>query len=207
MRILLGVFLFLLAVTTAAAVALYTGAISIAQQTPVPTPNPSAPAQTAAPAPGGQQQQPRPQPTVTKRETYGDWAYVCLEEPQSKAVRCSISQQLADEQSKQNVFSWRIVQDGKGGLVGVWQTPAQVLLNRGITIDAGSQKPIAVPYERCGQRSCRAVAALAPDYVDTLSKAEKAVATIVLRNGRAVTLPLSVKGLADGLAALKQPTG
>ena len=185
--------------------ALFTGAISIAQQPPVPTPNPGAPAQAAAPATGGQQQQQRPQPTVTKQESYGDWAYVCLQDPESKAERCSISQQLADEKSKQNVFSWRIVQDGKGGMVGVWQTPPQVLLNRGITIDAGSPKPIAIPYERCGQRSCRAVAALAPDYIETLSKAEKAVATIVLRNGKAVNLPLSVKGLADGLAALKLP--
>jgi invasion protein IalB len=204
MRILVGVFLVLLALTTGAAVALFTGAISIAQQPPVPTPNPAAPAQAAAPAAGGPQQQQRPRPTVTKRETYGDWAYVCLEDPQSKAERCSISQRLADEKSKQNVFSWRIVQDGKGGMVGVWETPPQVLLNRGITIDTGAPKPIAVPYERCGQRGCRAVAGLAPDYIETLSKAEKATATIVLRNGKAVNLPLSVKGLADGLAALKQ---
>jgi invasion protein IalB len=205
MRILIGVFLFLLAVTTAAAVALFTGAISIAQQPPIPTPNPGAPAaaQTAAPAAGGQQQQ-RPQPRVTKQETYGDWAYVCLESPQDKSVRCSITQQLADEKSKQGIFSWRIAQDGKGGMVGIWQTPPQVLLNRGITIDAGSPKPISVPYERCGQRSCRAVAALAPDYIETLTKAEKAIATIVLRNGKAVNLPLSIKGLADGLAVLKQ---
>lgn len=202
MRILIGVFLFLLAVTTAAAVALFTGAISIAQQPPVPTPNPGAPSQTAAPAAGQQQQ--RPQPRVVKRETYGDWVYICLENPQDKAVRCSLAQQLADQQSKQNVFSWRIVQDGKGGMVGVWQTPPQVILNRGITIDAGTPKPIAVPYERCGQRSCRAIAALAPDYIETLTKAEKATVTIVLSNGRAVNLPLSVKGLADGLAALKQ---
>ncbi len=203
MRILIGVFLFLLAVTTAAAVALFTGAISIAQQPPIPTPNPGAPAaQTAAPPAAGQQQQ-RPQPRVVKQENYGDWVYVCLESPQDKSVRCSITQQLADEKSKQGIFSWRIVQDGKGGMVGIWQTPPQVLLNRGITIDAGSPKPIAVPYERCGQRSCRAVAALAPDYIETLTKAEKAVATIVLRNGKAVNLPLSVKGLADGLAALK----
>jgi invasion protein IalB len=205
MRILIGVFLFLLAVTTAAGVALYTGAISIAQQQPVPTPNPT-PAQAAAPAAGGQQQQQqRPRPTVTKQQAYGDWNYVCLQNPESKAVRCSISQQLADEKSKQSVFSWRIVQDGRGGLVGVWQTPAQVLLNRGITIDAGAPKPIAVPYERCGQRSCRAVATLAADYIDTLSKAEKATATIVFQNGKAVNLPLSVKGLAEALAALKQP--
>jgi invasion protein IalB len=208
MRILIGVFLFLLAVTTAAAVALFTGAISIAQQPPVPTPNPSAPAaaQSAAPAGNGagQQQAQRPQPRVVKRETYGDWIYVCLEDPEDKTVRCSIAQQLADEKSKQSIFSWRIVQDGKGGMVGIWQTPPQVLLNRGITIDAGSPKPIAVPYERCGQRTCRAVATLAPDYIDTLSKAEKATATIVLSNGRSVNLPLSVKGLADGLTALKQ---
>lgn len=205
MKILVGVFLFLLAVTTAAAVALFTGAISIAQQPPVPKPNPAAQAATA-PAAGPQQgqQSQRPQPSVTKRETYGDWVYACLQDPQSKAERCSIAQQLADEKSKQSIFSWRIVQDGKGGLVGVWQTPPQVLLNRGITIDAGTDKPIAVPYERCGQRTCRAVATLAADYIATLTTAQKAVVTIVLRNGKAVNLPMSVKGLAEGLAALQQ---
>jgi invasion protein IalB len=52
---------------------------------------------------------------------------------------------------------------------------------------------------------CQAVANLAPDFQESLSRAEKASATIMLQNGKSVNLPLSVKGLADGLAALKAP--
>jgi invasion protein IalB len=214
MRILVGIFLVLLALGTAAGVAVMTGAISFAEQgAPVPTPKPNpAPAQAvaqgaqggaAAPAAAGDAAAPQQQIKVVKKETYGDWIYTCLENQSTKAMRCSISQELSQSTTKQVLFTWRITQDGKGGLVAVWQTPQGVSLRAGIVIDAGTPKPVQIPYETCASDRCQAVANLAPDFQDSLSKAAKAVATITLMNGRAVNLPLSVKGLADGLTALK----
>ncbi|HEY5081735.1 MAG TPA: invasion associated locus B family protein [Bauldia sp.] len=102
------------------------------------------------------------------------------------------------------VFLWRIVQDGKGGLVGVWQTRTGVLVNRGILLDAGTPQPIAIPFEYCGQGGCEATGNLASDFLESLGKAQKASATIFGRNGKGLTFQLSVKGLGDGLAELKK---
>jgi invasion protein IalB len=202
MRMLLSLFFALLVVSIAAGVALLTGAISIAQQDPpVPALNPGVAAAPPAPVASAP---PQNQPKVVKTETYGDWIYSCFEQPESKEVRCSISQRLSEAESKAAVFLWRISQDGKGGLVGVWETPAGVLLTRGIVLEAGTPKPISIPYESCLGGGCRAVAGLAPDFIEALSKTEQATATVFKRNGEGVKLALSVKGLADGLSALRQ---
>ena len=204
MRALLSFFFALLVVSIAAGIALFTGAISIAQQDPpVPAPNPGVAAAPPAAVPVASAP-PQNQPKVVKTETYGDWVYGCVEQPETKDVRCSISQRLADAESKAAIFLWRISQDGKGGLVGTWQTPNGVLLSRGIVLEAGTPKPIAIPYETCGNGGCQAVANLAADFVETLAKTPQATATVFKRNGEGVKLALSVKGLADGLTALRQ---
>jgi invasion protein IalB len=201
----------LLAIAVVAGIVVLTGVGSSSPQAPAPAVAAATPPQAAAPsagsaAPAGAtaQQPAPPQPVVTKRETYEDWIYACIQSPGSPDIRCSISQRLSDEKSKGTIFHWRIAQDGEGGLVGIWQTPPQVLLSRGITIEAGTPQPITVPYEKCAPNACRAVAALAPDFIETLTKAQAATATIVLQDGRPVKLALSIKGLATGLAALKQ---
>ena len=181
-------------------------AVAAAQNQPAPTadgsaqpafPGPAAPAQAAAPA--------QPRLEVTKQATYGDWVYTCFKLPDGSDVRCAVSQQLSDSKTKAPLFLWRIVEDGKGGLVGEWQTRSGILVNRGIVFDAGTEKPIAIPFEACLPDGCRAVANLAPDVVLSFAKATKATATVfpVGANG-GVQLVLSVNGLGDALAALKQ---
>lgn len=167
-----------------------------APQTPVPVPTPAPAPQAPAPANA------LPPPKVINQKTYGDWVYSCLAFANGKTV-CSISQTLSNAETKKPVFLWRIGQDGKGGLIGIWQSPTGVLVGRGIVLDAGTPKPIAIPFEFCGQGGCEATGNLAADFLASLSKAQKASATIFQRDGKGVTFPLSVKGLADGLAALK----
>jgi invasion protein IalB len=139
-------------------------------------------------------------------EPIGDWLLNCSASPKTSVKRCSIMQQLSDQKSKSVVFAWLIGDDGKGNLVGVWQTPTGVLINRGVVLDVGTEKPIAVPYTACITGHCEAVANLAPDFVETLIKAEKATATIFAVSGQGLTFKLSVKGLSDGIAALRNAT-
>lgn len=198
MGVLVGILLVISVVSTAIVVALVTGVVSVAQLGgAAPKSNPGVTAAPTANAPT------RPPLTVTKRETYGDWLYTCFEASQSKEVRCAIAQHLTDSKSDVTVFSWQIEQDGKGGLVGTWQTPRGVLLNRGIALDFGTPKPVSIPFETCGRQHCRAVAGLTPDYLAALATAAMATATLTLPNGKEITFRLGVKGLADGLAALK----
>ena len=151
-------------------------------------------------------QPPLPAPAKVSGEPMGDWLFNCTTNSQTSMKQCTIMQQLSDEKSKSVVFAWLIGDDGKGNLVGVWQTPTGILVNRGVVIDVGTEKPIAVPFTACITGHCEAVATLAPDFVETLIKAEKATATIFAVSGQGLTFKLSVKGLSDGIAALKNAT-
>lgn len=192
--IIIGVLLVISIISTAIAVGLFTGIITNPQLRGAPPNSNAAVAASNAPA--------APPVTVTKQETYGDWLYTCFESPQNKQVRCAIAQHLTDSNSDVTVLSWQIEQDGKGGLIGTWQTPRRVLLNRGIALEIGAPNPLLVPFETCGRQHCRASAGLPPEALAALARAEKASATLVLSSGKPVTLPLSVNGLANGLAAL-----
>ena len=145
-------------------------------------------------------------PAQLPGEPMGDWLFNCTTNSQTSMKQCTIMQQLSDEKSKSVVFAWLIGDDGKGNLVSVWQTPTGILVNRGVAIDVGTEKPIAVPFTACITGHCEAVATLAPDFVETLIKAEKATATIFAVSGQGLTFKLSVKGLSDGIAALKNAT-
>lgn len=212
-RFLWAVIAVLVVVSAGLGISFFTGAISIAQPTatvPTPTPRPApvpaaqgtAPAAqgTAAPAAAA------PKPVVTKTQTYGDWIYTCVKQKESDATaQCSIVQQLSDSESKAPLFLWRIAAADKGALVGEWQTRTGIMVDRGITLDAGTEKPIVIPFQLCTPTGCQAVANLAPDFVETLSKAQKASATVFPIGAKGIQLTLSVKGLPDALAALQAP--
>jgi len=154
--------------------------------------------------------EPAPEPAAASPqiagEPIGDWIFQCANDPRTASKRCSIVQSISSNKSKAVVFAWVIGNDDKNNLVAVWQTPTGVLIDRGVVIDVGTEKPIAVPYTACITGHCEAVATLAPDFVETLTKAEKATATIIAVSGQGLTFDLSVKGLSDGIAALKKAT-
>lgn len=175
------------------------------QTAAVPATATGAAAQAPA-ANAGQQQaaaQPNvPQPTVVRREAFEDWILTCLKAAGSEEVRCGISQQLSHSETGATLFLWRIAQDGKGGFVGEWQTPTGVVVGRGIVLDAGTEKPVTIPFQACAQTACVAIANLAPDFVAALMGAQQANAVVSPIGGQPVRLVLSVKGLAAGLTAL-----
>jgi len=195
-----------LILASAFAAAVYFGLISVTSQgaqvaasSAPPPPQAAAPAASATPQPAGAPAAPQLQ--IIRQKNFGDWIYGCVEQPQTKELRCFINQSLSNGENL--VFFWRIMQDGKGGLANIWQTPQAVQLNRGIALDAGTPEPVVIPYQSCGNGRCGAVANMTPEYVAILSNAEKLVASVFARNGQKVDMPLSVNGLADGLAALQ----
>jgi invasion protein IalB len=166
----------------------------------------SQPAEASTSKPADEKEVTPPPVTVLKGKPIGDWTYSCEMNAQTSRKQCTIAQQLTDEASKSVVFAWLIVNDGAGNLVAVWQTPTGVLVNRGVVLDVGAEKPIAVPYTSCITGHCEAVASLAPDFVSTLTQAKNASATVVTVAGKGLTFPLSVNGLAEALDAVKAST-
>jgi hypothetical protein len=61
-----------------------------------------------------------------------------------------------------SLFVCHIAQEGKGGFIGMWQVLEIVLRTCGVTLDVGTPKPIIVPFESYGSRSCQAVAIWRP---------------------------------------------
>ncbi len=112
---------------------------------------------------------------------------------------CSISQTLSDATTKAPLFLWRIQQGGQG-LIAEWQTRTGVMVDRGIVLDTGGEKPTAIPFQLCTPTGCQAVANLAPDFVAILTAATKATVTIYPIGSKGITLTLSTKGLPDALA-------
>ena len=218
MKILLGVAIFVLVLAAGTAVALYTGMFptgsSNAAVTGGSSPQPAASTPSARPSsqPGAQAQagapqspaaQSGPQPQVTKQEAYGDWVFTCVALPDGSNQRCSIVQQISDSNTKSVLFVWRIVQNNSGGIVGIWQTPDQVMLTAGVRLEVGTPEPVVIPFETCGRGRCQAVATLADDFLATLAESKEPTVTLVGRNGKGVKLALSVNGLTDGIAALR----
>jgi invasion protein IalB len=146
-----------------------------------------------------------PAVTVLRGQPIGDWIFNCGTNPQSSRKQCTIAQQLTDKRTQSVVFAWLIGDDGDGGLVAVWQTPTGVLVNRGVVVDMGIKRPIAVPFTSCISGHCEAVANLAPDFIHTLMNATKATATVFTLNGEGLTFSLSVDGLAEAIDAVKAP--
>ncbi len=209
-RLLVGVIALLLVVGAGLGISLLTGAISTAQPTaatavPIPTPRATtAEAGATGTAGAATQGDAAPKVIVTKKATYGDWIYTCAKRQESDPVRCAIAQQLSDAKTNSPLLLWRIAQGDKG-LVGEWQTRRGVMAAHGILLDAGTKKPITIPYQFCTATGCQAVAQLAPDFVEALAKTQKATATIYPIGAKGIVFTFSVKGLPDALAALKQP--
>ena len=126
--------------------------------------------------------------------------------PQTSKKQCTIAQQLTDEKTKSVVFAWLIGNDGTGNLVAVWQTPTGVLVNRGVVVNVGTEKPVAVPFTSCLAGHCEAIANLAPDFIERLVGATSATATDYTVAGQGLTFKLSVNGLAKAIDAVKAPT-
>lgn len=208
MRIVLWVAVVALFLVSIFAIAVVTGMINIGpQRTAAVSPPPPAqavrpPPQGGAPA-SGQRPAPAPQPRITKRETYGDWIFLCDESPRSGRERCSLVQSIANAQTRAVLFVWSIRQNRDGSLTSIWQTPNEVILSAGISLDLGAPEPLVIPYQSCAGGQCRAVVELNDAFSRLLTSSEKAVATLVAPNEQKINLELSVNGLADGLAALR----
>jgi invasion protein IalB len=207
MKFLIGFLAGLAAVAVGLGAAMYVGAVRPAQLQPAaPAEAPAAaarPVAGTAPASTAPAQPTALQPKVVKQENYGDWLYTCIEAPGGGKAVCSVSQKILRADTKQAVFLWRIDSDNKGGFVATWQTLTDIFVGRGLTIDAGTPKPLVVPFQLCTSLGCQAAAAAQPDFLDALSKAKTATATLYLLNGKSLTINVSVKGLPDALAQLR----
>jgi invasion protein IalB len=204
-RLFFSLIFVVLIISSGAAVVFFSTAEQGSWSLDFPMPWVSSPA-AASPGVAAEKEAPLPAVTVLKGQPIGDWIFNCGMNPQTSKKRCTIEQQLTDGKTKSVVFAWLIGNDGTGNLVAIWQTPTGVLVNRGVVVNVGTEKPVAVPYTSCVTGRCEAIANLAPDFIEKLAGAASATATVYTVNGQPLTFNVSVSGLAKAIDAVKAPT-
>jgi invasion protein IalB len=203
-RFFLGLIFVLAIISSGVAVVIFSAAEQGSWSLSFPMPWAPQPA-AASQEPATEKEAAAPTVTVVRGQPIGDWIFNCGMNPQTSRKQCTISQQLTDKRTQSVVFAWLIGDDGEGNLVAVWQTPTGVLVNRGVVVDFGIERPIAVPFTSCISGYCEAVANLAPDFIHSLINATKATATVFTVAGKELTFGLSVNGLAEAIDAVKAP--
>lgn len=142
-----------------------------------------------------------PENAVTDTRAFGDWAYGCRQVATQKL--CSLRQWVKDQKSGATIFTWIVEQNGKGGFAGAWAAPSGILLRHGLTLNIGAEKPVLLPFESCGRAGCVVKANMDAGFIARLAAASTLQASFVAASGKPLTIAISAKGLAEGLAALK----
>jgi invasion protein IalB len=178
----------------AAAVILLAGIASAAerqQAQPQPAPVQTPPAQTAA----------AQKPTEVKN--FDNWVMRCF--AVATPAPCDVFQLVTQQGSNQRVLSVSIAYAPKDDTyVGQIVVPFGVALENGLTIEAGKYSAKGLTFRRCSRDGCYVEGKLDPATVEALSvPIDKATLKIVSFEGRAIDLPLALKGFAAALAAMK----
>lgn len=132
----------------------------------------------------------------TDRRVIGDWIYACAPD------HCFVRQTLHYAGTPAVDLAWQIDADAKGALIATWTVPTNLNVRKGMLLDVGSGKSIAVPFESCTPTFCDVHANLAPDFVAILKKAPKLAASLTFRNDHSFTFQFSPKSFPEALDAL-----
>jgi invasion protein IalB len=135
---------------------------------------------------------------------YGDWQIRCDTPPGAKEQTCALVQSVTAEDRPEVGLSVIVLKtvDGKSRLIRVL-APLGVLLpsQLGLRIDGASVGH--VQFVRCLPNGCVAEAVIEDDLMKKLSTGKSATFIIFQTPEEGIGIPVSLKGFADGFAALK----
>lgn len=189
---------------SAGVAAISASALAQTQPAPAQPKKPAAPAQAPAAQKPAQAPQDDSGPSRTSA-TYEDWVVRCERGEGAGAPKvCEVAQTLQIGNQQQNLMAQVVLGKLKSDapLRLVLQLPVGVWLPAGATFTAGDNgKPIAASYKFC-IRACIADTDLSAQDAAALSTASGAASLEFQdRNQAQITLPVSLKGLAQALAA------
>jgi invasion protein IalB len=142
-------------------------------------------------------------PDLATISVYDDWRLACPQLSQ-KDGSCEIQQDVLDAKSHSELARLSIfnVKSDKTLLITV---PFNVLLEPGVGIRIGTDKPKFYPFETCNGVGCVVRVAFKDDVAKTFGDAaagNKQIQLVIAGlDGKFVGLPFSLKGYANGLAA------
>ena len=137
------------------------------------------------------------------KESFGDWNLVCDTPPGASGEQCALVQSVIAE-DQQNVGLTVIVlktADGQKQLLRVL-APLGVLLPSGLGLKIDDTDIGRAGFVRCLSNGCIAEVEMQADFAQKLSSGQSATFIIFKTPEQGVGIPVSLAGLAKGLAKL-----
>ena len=139
---------------------------------------------------------PPDKPTIT---IYSDWRLACPSSEQ-KDSSCEMQQDVLDSKTHSELARLSIFQlNGENTLLVT--VPYNVLLEPGLALGFGNDKPIIYPYETCNAVGCVVRTKLNDSLRTSLGKTDPARVLFAGLDGKAVGLPFSTKGFNEASTA------
>lgn len=144
-------------------------------------------------------------PDIPTVGVYDDWRLAC---PQSttKDATCEIQQDVLDAKSHSELARLSIFKL-KGESVMLVTVPYNVLLEPGIGLGFGNDKPLVYPFETCNGVGCIVKVPFNDALAKKLSGAPQARILFAGLDGKPVGLPFSLKGFKASYAAYNSKEG
>jgi len=133
-------------------------------------------------------------PDVASASEYDDWRLTCAK-PSDKDHGCEMSIDVADEKGTQELARLQIFK-GKDGQMMIVTVPFNVLLDPGIGIAFGNDKPRVYPFEVCAGMGCIVRVKFDDDMAKAMQNAKDARILVAQMDGKPAALPFSLKGYA-----------
>lgn len=136
-------------------------------------------------------------------QRFGDWGVKCEAAPDKSQI-CYVQQVLSEKNSKQPLMI-TVLGYGKGKPfpTAIFELPKGVDMKQGVQLKVDKNQAVAFKG-KCDQQGCRAGFTLDNPMMQQISKGQRAL--LAYRPGpnkEPVILPISLKGLAPGLKAVK----
>jgi invasion protein IalB len=126
-----------------------------------------------------------------------DWRLDCPGEKDTKGG-CIVQQTVVQKSTNSAVAQLRIVHGAAADTL-VITVPFGVLIPPGLSIAAGTDPAVAVPYKTCDQLGCIAFEVLSPTQRTQLEQNTTGTITIVGADGKAIPLSFSLRGFSDAM--------
>jgi invasion protein IalB len=145
-------------------------------------------------------------PDVPTIAVFQDWRLACPKLSDATAS-CELQEDVLDARSRSELarLSFFTTKDGKQQLIIT--VPFNVLLQPGLGIQLGSDKPSVYVYETCSSAGCLVRVPVDDAFLDKLRDAKTARILVAGLDGKAVGLPFSLNGFPATLAAYRDNEG
>ncbi len=138
-------------------------------------------------------------------QSFGNWTSKCEDSQGGKEGGCFIFQNLVLREGGQRVLQVAIgYVPNSTEPVALVSLPLGISLPPGVSLEMATVDTLRFPVERCEPNGCRAGLKLKADFMDALSHVEQMTVKFHDAERRPIEVPISLKGLARGLVALKK---